>query len=48
MGFEIFGYKFFDLSSKVTYGDAFLSIGIVCIVAFVLFLFVKINASKNI
>lgn len=48
MGFEIFGYKFFDLSSKVTYGDAFLSIGIVCIIAFLLFLFVKINTPKNI
>lgn len=44
MGFTIFGYKFFDLSSKVTYGDAFLTIGIVCFLAFLLFLVTK--ASK--
>lgn len=46
MGIELFGYKFFDLSSSVTYGDAFLTIGIVCFVALILFLLVKRSAAK--
>ncbi len=41
MGFEIFGYQFFDFSSKVTYSDAFFTIGAVCITAFILFLIIK-------
>lgn len=46
MGFEIFGYRFFDLTSKVTYGDAFFTIGVVCLISFCLFIFAKRNAPK--
>lgn len=46
MGFEIFGYRFFDFSSKVTYGDAFLTIAIVCLISFCLFMLAKKNAPK--
>lgn len=46
MGFEIFGYRFFDLSSKVTYGDAFLTITIVCAISLLFFYIAKNNAPK--
>ncbi|MDE6886701.1 MAG: hypothetical protein K2P17_06660 [Helicobacteraceae bacterium] len=46
MGFELFGYKFFDLSSKVTYNDAFITIGVVCSISCVLFLLARHKAPK--
>ena len=41
---EIFGVRFFDFSSQVTYGDAFLTIAVVCGISFVLFLIVRAKA----
>ncbi|WP_181881755.1 hypothetical protein [Helicobacter sp. MIT 14-3879] len=46
MGFEILGYKFFNLTQKVTYADAFLTIGVVCLVSLGLFLVAKYKAPK--
>ncbi len=46
MGFELFGYQFFDLSAPVGYGEAFITIIIVCVLSFGLFLWAKYNAPK--
>ena len=44
MGFGIFGIRFFDFSSKVTYADAFLTIALVCGISFALFLIIRTKA----
>lgn len=46
MGFELFGYKFFDLSSNVTYGDAFITMAVVLLISLGFFVIVKTNAPK--
>lgn len=41
MGFNIFGYRIFDFSSKVTYMDAFFTIFIVCLIAIGIFFLLR-------
>lgn len=46
MGFDLFGYKIFDFSSKVTYLDAFFTIFIVCLIAIGIFFLLRQLAPK--
>lgn len=41
MGFTIFGIRFFDFTSKVTYADAFFTIAVVCGISFIFFLIIR-------
>ncbi|OBV28848.1 hypothetical protein BKN38_08925 [Helicobacter sp. CLO-3] len=44
MGFEIFGLRVFDLREAFGYFEAFSTIGVVCMIAFVCFLILAKNA----
>lgn len=44
MGFEFFGLRVFDLREAFGYFEAFSTIGVVCMIAFVCFLILAKNA----
>ena len=47
MGFYLFGYKFFDFSSKVTYQDAFITMFIVFSLSLIILLLLNNIKTKN-